>query len=92
MSDEEANEAKKNRAPNVKETAIVKPVCCRKCGSTERSVVAKLETLAVGGTLSDGTPYTHVVRRRVRCDNPACGQLRIEKSFENRVGKGLRKR
>lgn len=55
---------------------------CPTCGSTDRDPYYGVKTMAHGGITADGDLYTHVVWRRTRCC--ACGQIRIDKSFESR--------
>ena len=60
------------------------------CGSTERGPYLDRTEQAYDG-LIDGKPYTHIVRRRCRC--LACGQLRIDRTYERRSKpKGRKKR
>lgn len=54
---------------------------CPSCGSTERAGYFAKQEQEVSG-VRDGKPYTHVVWRRTSCT--ACGQFRIDKTFENR--------
>jgi hypothetical protein len=70
-------------AANVQETTVVHPARCPRCDSTEKTVLGSLADQAFAGT-ADGRPYTHIVRRRVRCTTPHCGQVRIERTYENR--------
>ena len=57
------------------------PSRCGKCGSTNRGPYFGRTEQAVK-TVHDGVAYTHVVRRRVRCAD--CGQVRLERTPENR--------
>jgi len=66
---------------NVRATATTTLSRCPSCDSTEREVLGKTEQEYRGREKSDGTPYTHIVRRRVRCE---CGQIRIDLTYENR--------
>lgn len=60
----------------------VEPSRCRRCESTRRSdYYGKTEQAFQG--CHDGRPFTHIVRRPTRCLD--YGQLRIERSYENRV-------
>lgn len=58
------------------------PSCCPKCGSTDREPYANTQEYAHPG-VENGQPYTHVLRRYTRCK--ACGQARIDRSYENRT-------
>lgn len=58
---------------------------CAKCGSTEREPYQWKQEQEFAGTDGGGQPYTHIVRRRTRC--AACGQMRIDRTFENRPRK-----
>lgn len=69
-------------SPNVQVTAVLIPPRCPACGSSRRSkYVGNKRTLKHGGTLSDGTVYTHIVLRNTRCFD--CEQSRVERSYEN---------
>lgn len=57
---------------------------CRKCSSTQRSRYFRVTALPSSGIDREGQPFTHVVRRWTRC--LSCGQCRIDRSLENRVG------
>jgi hypothetical protein len=74
----EQAEAGPQEAP---ETVTVEPSRCQSCGSTEREKYFCTTTRAIAGS-HDGQPYTHIVWRRTRCK--ACGQVRIDKSYEHR--------
>ena len=54
---------------------------CQGCGSTERDPYFGTTEHEIVG-VRDGRPYTHVVWRRTKCR--ACGQLRLDRFFENR--------
>lgn len=69
-------------SPNVRETAVAVPSRCNACGSTERGPYLDKTELEFGGIDSQGKPFTHIVRRRVRCES--CGQMRIDLTRENR--------
>lgn len=56
---------------------------CPSCDSTEREPYTGKTEMEFSGTTPDGLPYTHIVRRRTRCQ--ACGQHRIDRVYENRV-------
>lgn len=58
-------------------------IACRRCHSTDREPYFNVRTVAIAGVATDGRPYTHVVWRRTRC--ACCGQVRDEKTFENRI-------
>jgi len=70
-------------SPNVRETAVAVPSRCNACGSTERGPYLDKTELEFGGIDSAGKPFTHIVRRRVRCGS--CGQMRIDVTRENRL-------
>jgi hypothetical protein len=70
-------------SPNVRETAVAVPSRCNACGSTERGPYLDKTELEFGGVDGAGQLFTHIVRRRVQCEN--CGQLRIDVTRENRV-------
>jgi len=55
---------------------------CPKCDSTEREPYRHTTTTSICGVGPDG-PYTHLVRRWTNCKK--CGQLRVDRSCENRV-------
>lgn len=55
---------------------------CRKCGSTERTKYTNRREIAFDG-MRDGQPYTDIVWRNTSC--VACGQVRVDQTFENRV-------
>lgn len=63
----------------------VPSAACPKCKSTNRERYTSVRTMAIAGTLKDGTRYTHIVWRRTRCQN--CGQRRIDRTHENRASK-----
>lgn len=67
-------------AANVKEKTTSVLSACPACGCTDRYVLHKYPDTEFGGTLSDGRRFTHVVRRRVRCER--CGQVRIDITHE----------
>lgn len=58
---------------------------CPRCGSTERGAYLNGTVQEIAGH-TGGEPFTHIVRRRCRCSN--CGQLRIDRTYENRVPGG----
>lgn len=64
--------------------ATANPSRCRPCGSTERApyMGSPVEHKITGVDLQ-GHHYTHVVFRRTKCLN--CGQVRTDRSYENRV-------
>lgn len=70
-------------AENVKDQTVSRPSRCIAvdCGSTEREVL-RTTTQALAGLDGDGRPYTHIIRRRVRC--ATCGQVRIDRELANR--------
>jgi len=59
----------------------VEPSRCKRCGSTRRSDYYGKTEQAHRGEYN-GRPYTHIVRRRTKCVD--CGQLRIDRFYENR--------
>lgn len=58
------------------------PTRCPKCGSTERSDYFGTVERSISG-IRDGQPHTHIIWRRTQC--LSCGQLRQDRSYENRV-------
>lgn len=57
---------------------------CEKCGSTERTPYRSTKERQIHGRDHvTGLPYTHVVWRRTQCLN--CKQMRVDRTFENRV-------
>ena len=60
---------------------IVEPSRCRRCGSTRRGDYYGKTGQAFRGE-HNGQPFTHIVRRRTKCLD--CGQVRIDRAFENR--------
>ncbi len=55
---------------------------CPICRSTDRGpYLSKMEQF-FRGTDPAGNPYTHIVRRRCQCSK--CGQMRIDRAYENR--------
>ena len=63
------------------ETITVEPSRCPLCGSTRRSDYYGKTEQAFRGE-HHGQPFTHIVRRRTKCLN--CGQLRVDRFYENR--------
>lgn len=60
---------------------VVKPSwMCRSCGHDSYDVFSDLPTTYYAGTLDDGTRYTHVSRKRVRCGN--CCQMSVVMSHD----------
>lgn len=57
---------------------------CASCGSTEREEYYGKTEQQFDGVDSSGNSYTHIVRRRTRCKS--CGQTRIDRAYENRIG------
>lgn len=53
---------------------------CPNCGSTDRTSYADRRELAYSGTTPDGRQYDRIVWRSCKCE--ACGQARIDKTFE----------
>ena len=66
---------------NVATVVTVQASRCPNCQSTRRAEYGGRQVQEFAGVLSDGTPYTHIVRRRTRCLD--CDQHRIDKTFEN---------
>ena len=61
----------------------VEPSRCKRCGSTRRGdYYGKTEQAFQG--VQNGLPFTHIVRRRTKCLD--CGQVRIDRAYENRPG------
>lgn len=58
---------------------------CPRCDSTERSEYHGTTERQISGTDSTGKPYTHVIWRRTTCT--ACGQQRVDRSYQNRKRK-----
>lgn len=69
-------------APNIQTETVTTPSRCASCGSTERETLQTTEQ-DHGGVDDQGEPYTHIIRRRVRCT--ACSQVRIDRTYENRA-------
>lgn len=70
--------------PPVVEAAVTE---CPRCHSTERERYFHTTERAIDGTTpasspEPGRPFTHVVWRRTRCKS--CGQVRIDRFYENR--------
>jgi len=65
-----------------RDQAEAKPSRCKACDSTEREAYTKTDVQEFGGQDPNGRPFTHIVRRWTRC--AACGQARIDLSYENR--------
>lgn len=71
-------------APNRPEVDVAPSRCARpSCGSTERERYSTTQVQAFAGRDEQGRPFTHIVRRWTRCK--ACGQARVDRSFENRI-------
>ena len=70
-------------AKNVTDIQTVILSRCKRCGSTERTKYGSPRIQEYAGILANGDRYTHIVRNRTRC--LACGQARIDRSFENRI-------
>lgn len=66
------------------DVVTVEPTRCLGCQSTEREAYFRTTVQPFAGVDPSGRPYTHVVRRYTRC--AGCGQLRIDRSLENRTG------
>lgn len=79
-----SNKGRPAGARNVEETVDVFASRCPKCGSTEREGYES-KTVQPYATIHRGVEYSHIVRRRCRCSN--CGQTRIDRTYENVVGK-----
>ena len=73
-------------SPNVKPMVDVALSHCPTCKSTERTRYRGASSEhEYHGVTPDGRPYTHTVRRRTQC--AACGQWRIDRTFENRTAR-----
>jgi len=73
----------KDKAATAKTETLEVPVSrCPMCQSTERTAYHTTRELEYTGINANHQPYTHVVWRRTSC--ASCGQVRIDKSFENR--------
>lgn len=70
-----AETTRKERGPNVKETATVELSRCHRCQSTERAPYGS-PTVTKCRTTVKGKPVTRVIRNRTRCLN--CGTPRID--------------
>ena len=62
----------------------VEPSRCKRCGSTRRGDYYGKTEQAFRGE-HNGQPFTHIVRRRTKCLD--CGQVRIDRAYENRPEK-----
>ena len=60
---------------------IVEPSRCRRCGSTRRGDYYGKTEQAFRGE-HNGQPFTHIVPRRTKYLD--CGQLRVDRTYENR--------
>lgn len=56
---------------------------CQTCGSTERTAYHRVDEQEYAGLDNAGKAYTHIVRRYCQCKS--CGQVRIDRSYENRT-------
>jgi hypothetical protein len=58
-------------------------VKCPKCGCTERTeyIPGSKSVQVYEGILPDGTRYNRIIRRRCRCLNPDCRQMRVERAY-----------
>jgi len=63
--------------------ATIEPSRCvnPQCLSTRRSDYWGKTVQEYAGLTPGGMPYTHIVRRRCKCLD--CGQVRVDKTFEN---------
>ena len=57
---------------------------CPRCQSTDREPYFRTAVATYAGTDPAGKPFSHIVRRWTRC--AACGQVRIDRVYENRTG------
>lgn len=57
---------------------------CPKCGSTERAAYASKHEQPYSGLDPLNQPFTHIIRQRTSCLD--CGQHRIDRTLENRLG------
>jgi len=53
---------------------------CPVCRSTDRGPYFGKTEQFFRGLDASGQPYTHIVRRRCRCEK--CGQIRIDRTYE----------
>lgn len=60
------------------------PAHCPHCQSTDRKTIRIIREQEAVGTSPAGSPRTHIVWRRVRCDH--CRAYFTEMVHENRVG------
>lgn len=76
--------AKRSNLSRAQQPPVVdaKATACPTCGSTRRERYFHTVERAIAGVDRDGKPYTHVVWRRTRCTD--CGQVRVDRSYENR--------
>ena len=73
----------RNRQPD---EVAVEPSRCNKCQSTEREPYFHKHVQEYAGfDPRHGGLYTHIIRRWTRCR--ACGQVRIDRFYENRIEK-----
>jgi hypothetical protein len=74
----------KTRKPReeVQLTSVSMASRCPVCGATDAEVLQTFPAFEYGGE-EKGQRYTHIVRRRVRCKNPGCGQVRIDRELRN---------
>jgi len=56
---------------------------CKACGSTERGGYYNVIEQQYAGVDMAGKAYTHIVRRYCPCAK--CGQVRIDRTYENRT-------
>ncbi len=83
MAEEENLKKRRGRpagSPNVDTVIDVPASRCPICQSTRRSEYEGRMVQPYAG-MQNGSPYTHIVRRRTRCLD--CGQVRIDRTFEN---------
>lgn len=56
---------------------------CPYCGNRESVEVLRTEQVQeYAGVTTAGIPYQRIHRRRVRCVNPDCRRVRIERTYE----------
>ena len=76
--------AAKPKKPRSRNVPVVQAevTACGACGSTDRQPYFNVRERAIAG-VRDGKPFTHVLWKRTRCTN--CGQIRDDRSYENRL-------
>lgn len=74
-------------SPNVDKVVDVEISRCpnSNCASTNRGPYLDRHVQEYAGLTPDGKPYNRIVRRRCQCLD--CGQMRIDRTFENEPDK-----